>query len=47
MAPFTGELKDYFDMLPVHVQESIMQSGVSFKTLGELQEFTKNLLSRE
>ena len=37
--------RDYFSMLPISVQEIIMQSDASFKNKSDLEMFYKNYLS--
>ena len=37
--------KDYFSMLPISVQELIMQSDASFKNKSDLEAFYRNHLS--
>lgn len=37
--------RDYFSMLPISVQELIMQSDASFKSKSDLETFYRNYLS--
>lgn len=37
------QLKEYFSTLPPMIQESILQSGISFRTREEMQKAVKNL----
>ncbi len=47
--PYTSanpELKQYFSTLPIHLQESIEQSGMKFENLEQLRAFVDHLSKR-
>lgn len=41
------QMKEYFDRLPLNIQELIMQSGVSLTNEQELRQCAENLMSTQ
>ncbi|MHB8063886.1 MAG: hypothetical protein ACYDG2_14860 [Ruminiclostridium sp.] len=41
------KFEGYFAMLPAHVQETLMQSGVDWSSENELHEIVANLMKKD